>query len=812
MQLRSVKSQGSHGAGIPVAEAASEEVLRLEAENERLQARLQDLGEASLRISVSLDLDSVLQGIIDGARSLADARYGALITFDASGQVQHLLTSGNAAEEFHLLAELPRGQGLLGYLNEIDEPLRLGDIASHPRSGGFPPGHPPMKTFLGNPILHPGGRLGNIYLTEKRGGGEFTSEDEGLIVAFSKQAAMAIVNARHYRELQQAQRSLETLIEISPVGIMLYDAKTLDLLSLNPEVRRIVRGVRVPGRSFEEVRSVIDVRHPDGREIEIDQSATERARRTGETVRSEEVVLHLPDGQTVTTLNSAAPIYSEDGEIASVVTIIQDMTPLADLERARAQFLRMVSQELRTPLTTIKGATAVALNSSPAPDAAEMQECLRIIDGNATRMRTLINNLLDITQIEVGVFSVDPRPADLAGLVEEAKGTFLRSGARNSVEVEIPPDLPRVQAERSRLVQVLGILLSNASTSSPDWSVIRVSASVQDTHVSVSVSDEGWGVSAERLPHFFKKLPRPEQAGPDSVGEDRWLGMAICKGIAEAHGGRIWAESKGPGSGTRLTFTIPTCANASFPSGIAAGASTSGKVRILVADDEPHVVRTIQSALLQAGYETIIAISPGDVVSLVKVEKPNLALLNPELPGINGTDLTQCIGETPVVLLFSSEAKLGKRHALAAEADDYIVKPFSPNELITRVDEVLGRRHTLSNRTGRQEQEPYLLDNLKIDYVERRVTINDCPVRLTATEYELLRHLSVNAGRVLSHEQLLRQAWGADYPNDSRLLRSFIKKLRRKLGDDADNPVYIFTEPRAGYRMAKPGGGRWRSG
>ena len=112
--------------------------------------------------------------------------------------------------------------------------------------------------------------------------------------------------------------------------------------------------------------------------------------------------------------------------------------------------------------------------------------------------------------------------------------------------------------------------------------------------------------------------------------------------------------------------------------------------------------------------------------------------------------------------------------------------------------------------TGAKEQrddgepEPFVLEELTINYAERRVTVAGCPVRLTATEYRLLQELSNNAGRVLTQERLLARIWGAEYSGDSRLVRAFVKKLRRKLGDNARSPTYVFTEPRVGYRMAKP--------
>ena len=113
---------------------------------------------------------------------------------------------------------MPKGLGLLKYLNEIEGLLRLADIASHPRSVGFPEGHPPMKTFLGTPVLHLGERLGNIYLTEKEGGQEFTPEDEETLVMFASQAALTVSNARRFRDEQQVRADLEALVNTSPVA------------------------------------------------------------------------------------------------------------------------------------------------------------------------------------------------------------------------------------------------------------------------------------------------------------------------------------------------------------------------------------------------------------------------------------------------------------------------------------------------------------------------------------------------------------------------------------------------------------------
>ena len=804
MQRRIEEPQVLSRPGVALQEADD-----LRRENEALRDRLSGLSEASLRISRSLDLDTVLQGVIDGACSLTRARYGALVAFDDSGGIETLITSGITPEERPRFGDLPKGLGLLQYLNEIEGPLRLADIAGHPRSVGFPEGHPPMKTFLGTPVLHLGERLGNIYLTEKEGGREFTLEDEETLVMFASQAGMAIVNARRYSDEHRARADLEALVNISPVGVSVFDAKTGDLVLLNQESRRIVHGLRAPGRSQAEILSVLTFRRPDGREIPLAELPTQRALKSGETVRAEEIIIELPDGQAITTVVNAAPIFSEAGAVVSVVATVQDMTPLEDLERLRAEFLSMVSHELRTPLTTIKGSAATLLTASSTLSPAEMGDFFRIIDEQADHMRGLISDLLDVTRIEAGSLSVTPEPTVVAALVDQAREVFLRGGARNSIEVDLPPDLPRIGADRQRMMQVLTNLLSNASKYSSDQSAIRVSASVEDVYVAISVSDEGRGVSAERLPHLFRKYSRigSEDLGRHPAGEG--LGLAICRGIVEAHGGRIRAESEGPGLGTRFTFTVPAVdepanASATGPGPLPAdsGRAPGGRARILAVDDEPQILRLVRNTLSDAGYTPIVTGDPDEVLHLIEQEKPHLVLLDMMLPGTDGIELMQRIQEitdAPVIFLAGQGGDQIVARAFEAGADDYMVKPFSPTELAARIEAVL-RRRAAPDRT--REREPYVLGDLTVNYAERRVTVAGRPVRLTATEYKLLFELSINAGRVLTHDQLLGRVWGRDYSGDSLLLRSFVKKLRGKLKDDANSPRYIFTEPRVGYRMA----------
>ena len=551
---------------------------------------------------------------------------------------------------------------------------------------------------------------------------------------------------------------------------------------------------------------LVTVRRADGRELSLEDLSVAQALAASETMRAEEIVLQVPDGRSVTILMNATPIRSDDGELESLVVTMQDMTPLEELERLRAEFLGLVSHELRTPLTSIKGSAATLLELLSARDSAETVQLVRIIEGQVNRLRDLINDLLDVAHIETGTLSVAAEPADLADLVDEAWNTFLSAGGRRNVRLELSPDLPLVMADRRRVVQVLNNLLSNAARHSPKSSVISVTAVSEDIHVAISVTDEGRGIPADRLPLLFQKFSRIRQE--DWVG-DTGLGLAICKGIVEAHGGRVWVESDGPGLGARFTFTLPVAEAAQARSLRAAPDMSGGarraagtRRRVLTVDDDPQTLRYVRDALSKAGYVPVMTADPHDVSRLMREEEPHLVLLDLMLPGVYGTDLMKEIleiADVPVIFLSAYGQDETIARAFEAGATDYVVKPFSPTELVARIDAAL--RKWMPGL--RQSPEPFALGELTIDYDARRVSLADRVVRLTATEFDLLRELSVNAGRVLTHEHLLRQVWGHEYSGDSGPTRTIVKRLRRKLGDDARDPTYIFAEPRIGYRMPK---------
>jgi signal transduction histidine kinase len=231
------------------------EVANLRGENDRLRRRIVLLSQLGRRIASSLDPDQVLQDVIDSACELTDARYGALAIFDEERMVGKFVTHGVSSAEREAIGRLPEGLGILGWLQDLQEPLRLGDLTTHPRAVGFPPHHPEMKTFLGAPIRHGDQALGNIYLTEKQGGADFTPEDENILVLFAAQAAMAVRNSQLHARVQD----LVLLEERERIGMDLHDGVIQSLYAAGLKLESAVADLEVnPAVVRPEIEQAID--------------------------------------------------------------------------------------------------------------------------------------------------------------------------------------------------------------------------------------------------------------------------------------------------------------------------------------------------------------------------------------------------------------------------------------------------------------------------------------------------------------------------------------------------------------------------
>jgi two-component system, OmpR family, KDP operon response regulator KdpE len=220
--------------------------------------------------------------------------------------------------------------------------------------------------------------------------------------------------------------------------------------------------------------------------------------------------------------------------------------------------------------------------------------------------------------------------------------------------------------------------------------------------------------------------------------------------------------------------------------------------RVLVIDDEPQIRRALRAVLAGNGYQVLLAASGEEGLNLGAERSPDLVILDLMLPDISGLEVCRELrawSQVPILVLSARGQEEDKVAALDLGADDYLTKPFGTNELLARL------RAALRRRPGEAPPAIMTSGDLRLDQARRQVTLGGRELRLTPTEYEMLRYLMANAGKVVTHRALLREVWGSGYEDAGRTLRVFISQLRRKIEPTASSPRYIRTEPTVGYRF-----------
>ncbi|UCH86790.1 MAG: response regulator [Dehalococcoidia bacterium] len=662
-------------------------------------------------------------------------------------------------------------------------------------------------------IIVLGQRLGIVevcYLEErpKSDEGPFLKEERNLINAIAERLGRVTERGRAQERIREHSAFLQAVLDALRHPFYVIEAEDYTIKMANAAACR--GGLREAATCYALTHGLTEPCKGDEHVCPLEVVKQTKAPVTVEHIHRD------TDGNDRAVEVHCHPVLDHEGNVRQVIEYTLDITERKraqeELEKLRSEFLGMVTHELKTPLTAIKGSAATALGSQRPFSPEENRELFQIIDEQADRLRDLVDNLLDMTRIEAGSLSIGAEPTDLRDVLKEARATFARSGGRHQVELEVPDDLPAVNADRHRVVQVLTNLLNNAARFSPATAPITIAAEHDPLQVTIHVRDRGRGIPREKLPLLFRKFSQVHDDGGQKLS-GTGLGLAICKGIVEAQGGRIRADSPGEGQGSTFSFTLPVAAETGVKSlsdetrrtvHLGRVRRAGERTRVLAVDDEPQVLRYVQRSLDEAGYQPIVTSNPSEVAKLMELEEPDLVLLDLRLPRTSGFDLLRRIREfsgVPVIFLTASDREEDTVRALRMGADDYITKPFSPSELLARIGAALRRRLLPDLMEARP---PFVLGDLRVNFAERRVTVASEQVALSATEYKILYELATHAGRVLTYDQILQQVWGEEYRGETELVRSFIRNLRRKLGDDAHHPRFIFTERQAGYRMPKP--------
>jgi DNA-binding response OmpR family regulator len=226
--------------------------------------------------------------------------------------------------------------------------------------------------------------------------------------------------------------------------------------------------------------------------------------------------------------------------------------------------------------------------------------------------------------------------------------------------------------------------------------------------------------------------------------------------------------------------------------------------RILVVDDEPRILNFLTSKLRASGYETLTATNGVEALEQAQAQEPDLIILDVVMPKMDGFETLRelrTFSSVPVIFLSAKGTDVDRIKGLGLGADDYLAKPFSPDELVARIDAVRRRVGPSENRKSRQQ---YSNSDLNVNFAKRMVTLAGNEIRLTKIEWLLLSELTQNAGRLMLYEELLTRVWGSEYRDDVQLLRTWISRLRNKIEKNPDNPALIKTMPKSGYIMDEP--------
>ncbi|MHB0868751.1 MAG: ATP-binding protein [Chloroflexota bacterium] len=550
--------------GLANQAATAMENARLYAASERRAAQVTALFEIGRDISANLALSEILNSIVRKARELLGSDTSFLGLLSADGQEVEMVASEGLRTEAMRHLRLGREQGLAGLVVKRGEPIIVDD---YPREVIFK--DPPMDAVreegliseIGVPLSNGTDLLGVLYIGN-RSYVRFRPEDAQLLMAFAKQATIAIQNARLYEEAvsqrkraEAGRRYLQVVVDSMPEGVVIAEGTEGRISTINRAGKDLLGIETVSGIGPEEEASSLGLYTPEGSLCSWVQLPLSRSVIEGEVCLGVEAVIHRPDGRLVPVLVNSAPFRDLEGRVSGAVVVFQDITKAKEAEQLKDEFVSLVSHELRTPLTSIKGAARTLLRHYATLDEGTRQELLRDVDEESDRLYRLVENLLDFSRAEAGVLRLTTEPVQVEKLAARVVAEVGARASGHRFTLAFPSFLPLAEADPLRLEQVLRNLLDNAVKYSPRGGEVLVSGAVSEGMLTVVVEDHGIGISAQDRKRVFDRFQRASDARVGQTG-GVGLGLAICRRLVEAHGGRIWVESE-QGRGSTFVFTLP---------------------------------------------------------------------------------------------------------------------------------------------------------------------------------------------------------------------------------------------------------------
>ena len=516
------------------------------------QLRQRDyLLEISRAMTARLDLPSLLRLILTSAAEIVRAEAGLIALRRGQGRTLAIQASYGIP-----VALLPRFAPLLSdFPLRADEyalpdlELRLRLVARAIRLPLEQAVALPL-TFAEAPERGENQLLGVIYLF-RSGALAFTANDEAILASFADQAAIAVRNAQLYQQMSAEKQQLDAIIQHSADGVMILDPDRR-VLVFNAALSRMTGwpAEQALGRPCRQVLALAEVSGLDLCGAESDDIAFA----DGQPLVVEGV-LNRPGGSRIAVSVTYSPLFDDEGRLARIIVNVVDITRFREAEELKSTFVSVVSHELKTQVSLIKGYAATLAREDAHWDAATVRESLQVISEESDRLNALINNLLDASRIQGGAFKLERGDVALARLAEAVVEAFRTQTTKHRFTLDFSPDFPAVTGDEERLRQVLNNLLGNAIKYSPAGGEIRVGGWSDAASATVYVADQGIGIPREEQGKLFQRFYRVDSSLRRTT-QGAGLGLYLCKSIVEAHGGRIWLRSE-PGKGTTVFFALP---------------------------------------------------------------------------------------------------------------------------------------------------------------------------------------------------------------------------------------------------------------
>jgi signal transduction histidine kinase len=537
-----------------------------------LRRALESLDDVSMSLSDAIagrpeaSLQSVIEAVALHAQRMASADFAAVgVGGSHTRPFDAWAFAGLGKEQADAIGRLPRSVGVLGFVAQGNETIRLRDVRRHPAYRSLPPNHPAMASFLGVPIRYGGRAEGSLYVANRAGGAEFTHEDQWLMERLAVRAAIAMETARLYASETMKRVWLQSVVDQMPEGVVLMDSGG----HVTMENRRMLSLATPTLRNRDSFGNLVAValRYSTGDIVPPDEFPIVRAILHDETTLGAEFVTSSVDGSTVPVLVSAGPVHNRDGSLAGATMVLEDISALKELERLRDEWASIVAHDLQQPINAIVLRTDLLLQAGLSGKARE--EVLHV-RASARRLGRMANDLLDASQLETHRVRLFSGPLDLCELVRTAVEEV--PGAASWTVLSVPQDQALVvNADAQRIDQVMTNLLTNAVKYRAPGTQIQVDVRLRGTDAEVMVSNEGPGIPADALPFVFERYTRSRAAG---TTRGFGLGLYIAKGFVEAHGGRMWVESV-PHGLTAFHFTLPLATATEIATNAAPAASDS---------------------------------------------------------------------------------------------------------------------------------------------------------------------------------------------------------------------------------------------